>query len=128
MAHERSICLNSENSIAMIAPIVQSTDGVTIVGGGPVGLGLAICRAIVEVHGGTIEGHNRQAAGLVQGARFDITLPCGTPAGRGAAFAAFAESVSPRMPSMVPRMDENSAGMMTVRCCGEVASFSNAAT
>ena len=44
-----------------------------------VGLGLAICRAIVEAHGGTIEGHNRQAEGLVQGARFDITLPCGTP-------------------------------------------------
>lgn len=44
-----------------------------------VGLGLAICRAIVEAHGGTIEGHNRQAAGRVQGARFDITLPCGTP-------------------------------------------------
>lgn len=36
MAHERSNCLNSENSIAMNAPIVQSTDGVTLVGGGPV--------------------------------------------------------------------------------------------
>ena len=35
MAHERSNCLNSENSIAMNAPIVQSTDGVTLVGGGP---------------------------------------------------------------------------------------------
>ena len=44
-----------------------------------VGLGLAICRAIVEAHGGTIEGHNREAEGVVQGARFDITLPCGTP-------------------------------------------------
>lgn len=36
MAHERSNCLNSENSIAMNAPIVQSTNGVTLVGGGPV--------------------------------------------------------------------------------------------
>ena len=44
-----------------------------------VGLGLAICRAIVEVHGGTIEGHNREKDGSVQGARFVITLPRGTP-------------------------------------------------
>lgn len=44
-----------------------------------VGLGLAICRAIVQAHGGTIEGHNREAGGTVQGARFVITLPRGTP-------------------------------------------------
>ncbi|MBW8317412.1 MAG: DUF4118 domain-containing protein [Hydrogenophaga sp.] len=44
-----------------------------------VGLGLAICRAIVEAHGGTIEGHNREADGVVQGARFVITLPRGKP-------------------------------------------------
>jgi two-component system sensor histidine kinase KdpD len=44
-----------------------------------VGLGLAICRAIVEAHGGTIEAHNRERAGTVQGARFVITLPRGTP-------------------------------------------------
>lgn len=44
-----------------------------------VGLGLAICRAIIEAHGGTIEGHNRDQAGVVQGARFVITLPCGNP-------------------------------------------------
>ncbi len=44
-----------------------------------VGLGLAICRAIVEAHGGTIEGHNREEAGAVRGARFVITLPRGTP-------------------------------------------------
>lgn len=36
MAHERSICLNSENSITMNHPIVESSDGVTLVGGGPV--------------------------------------------------------------------------------------------
>jgi two-component system sensor histidine kinase KdpD len=44
-----------------------------------VGLGLAICRAIVEAHGGTIEAHNRLQDGAVQGARFVITLPRGTP-------------------------------------------------
>jgi two-component system sensor histidine kinase KdpD len=40
-----------------------------------VGLGLAICRAIVEAHGGTIRGETRQAGG----ARFIIELPRGTP-------------------------------------------------
>ncbi|HWU84943.1 MAG TPA: DUF4118 domain-containing protein [Rhodocyclaceae bacterium] len=40
-----------------------------------VGLGLAICRAIVEAHGGTIRGENRRDR--VGGARFSFTLPCG---------------------------------------------------
>lgn len=44
-----------------------------------VGLGLAICRAIVEAHGGTIRGENRRDTKQVmaQGARFSFTLPCG---------------------------------------------------
>jgi two-component system sensor histidine kinase KdpD len=40
-----------------------------------VGLGLAICRAIVEAHGGTIHAE----AGRAKGARFVFTLPLGTP-------------------------------------------------
>jgi two-component system sensor histidine kinase KdpD len=40
----------------------------TVVG---VGLGLAICRAIVQAHGGTIEARNRAGGG----ARFEFTLP-----------------------------------------------------
>jgi two-component system sensor histidine kinase KdpD len=42
-----------------------------------VGLGLAICRAIVEAHGGTIRGLTRPQGG----ARFVIELPRGTPPG-----------------------------------------------
>jgi two-component system sensor histidine kinase KdpD len=40
-----------------------------------VGLGLAICRAIVEAHGGTIQGETRPGGG----ARFTIELPRGEP-------------------------------------------------
>ena len=40
-----------------------------------VGLGLAICRAIVEAHGGRITGETRSGGG----ARFTIDLPRGDP-------------------------------------------------
>jgi two-component system sensor histidine kinase KdpD len=40
-----------------------------------VGLGLAICRAIVQAHGGTLRGETRAEGG----ARFTITLPRGEP-------------------------------------------------
>jgi two-component system, OmpR family, sensor histidine kinase KdpD len=40
-----------------------------------VGLGLAICRAIVQAHGGRIHAQNRDGGG----ARFVVTLPTGTP-------------------------------------------------
>lgn len=40
-----------------------------------VGLGLAICRAIVEAHGGTIRAENRREGG----ARFIFSLPRGNP-------------------------------------------------
>jgi len=40
-----------------------------------VGLGLAICRAIIEAHGGQIRAENRAAGG----ARFTFTLPLETP-------------------------------------------------
>jgi len=40
-----------------------------------VGLGLAICRAIIEAHGGTIRAENRKT----EGARFVFKLPKGNP-------------------------------------------------
>ncbi|MEX3919272.1 DUF4118 domain-containing protein [Paraburkholderia sp. BR10872] len=45
-----------------------------------IGLGLAICRAIVEAHGGTIGAANRVAAdGHVEGATFWFALPVESP-------------------------------------------------
>lgn len=44
-----------------------------------VGLGLAICRAIMVAHGGQISGHNRVEQGRVTGARFLLSFPRGTP-------------------------------------------------
>jgi len=48
-----------------------------------IGLGLSICRAIVEAHGGTIGANNRLDVSLpdapVQGARFWFTLPVEAP-------------------------------------------------
>jgi two-component system sensor histidine kinase KdpD len=53
----------------------------TVVG---VGLGLAICRAIVRAHGGDIEARVRPGGG----ARFELTLPTAAPASHGAGTSA----------------------------------------
>jgi two-component system sensor histidine kinase KdpD len=44
-----------------------------------VGLGLAISRAIVQAHGGSIRGENRRDPAGIAGARFTIELPRATP-------------------------------------------------
>ena len=45
-----------------------------------IGLGLSICRAIVEAHGGTIGAANRvDEHGRIEGARFWFTLPVDAP-------------------------------------------------
>ncbi len=57
-----------------------------------VGLGLAICRAIVQAHGGRIHGENRLENGRVAGARFVIELPRGEPPAGDGSEAALAEA------------------------------------
>ncbi len=44
-----------------------------------VGLGLAICRAIMQAHGGDIRGASRTVDGRIVGARFTLSLPAGQP-------------------------------------------------
>jgi two-component system sensor histidine kinase KdpD len=50
----------------------RGSDEGTVVG---VGLGLAICQAIIRAHGGEIEAHRREGGG----ARFELTLPAEEP-------------------------------------------------
>jgi two-component system, OmpR family, sensor histidine kinase KdpD len=52
----------------------RGNDEGTVVG---VGLGLAICQAIIRAHGGEIEAHRREGGG----ARFELTLPAEEPLG-----------------------------------------------
>ena len=74
-----------------------------------IGLGLSICRAIVEAHGGTIGANNRLDASLpdapVQGARFWFTLPVDAPA-PGPSFSDEAEQDFVDFPPSDPKAHE----------------------
>jgi two-component system CheB/CheR fusion protein len=59
-------------------PFEQATESITRHFGG-LGLGLAISKALVEMHGGTIEAHS---AGRGKGATFRLRLPLAGPAGK----------------------------------------------
>ncbi|KVN35686.1 DUF4118 domain-containing protein [Burkholderia stagnalis] len=72
-----------------------------------IGLGLAICRAIVEAHGGRIGALNRTAPdGRVTGARFWFTLPVETPPAAPAASDDEAEALHAPSSSEPPQDHE----------------------
>jgi len=62
---------------------------------GGLGLGLAIARHLVEIHGGTIRAESR---GEGEGATFTITLPLIDSAPRSAEMAPVVEETAPRLP------------------------------
>jgi CheY-like chemotaxis protein len=62
---------------------------------GGLGLGLAIARHLVEIHGGTIRAESR---GEGEGATFTITLPLIESAAKSAEPTAAAEQIIPRLP------------------------------
>jgi two-component system CheB/CheR fusion protein len=59
----------------MFEPFAQADQGLARVNGG-LGLGLALVRALVELHGGTVRA---TSPGHGQGATFSFTLPLSHP-------------------------------------------------
>jgi signal transduction histidine kinase/CHASE3 domain sensor protein/DNA-binding transcriptional MerR regulator len=80
---------------------------------GGLGLGLTISKALVELHGGTIEAHSQ---GRNKGATFRIRLPLTTPAGQPQAPAAAAPRARPARPLRILLVEDHgvSANMLRV--------------
>ena len=81
--HDSGIGMEEESLSRVFNAFEQVETSITRQFGG-LGLGLAICKAMVEMHGGVIEAHS---AGRHQGATFRIRLPLAAPAGRAAGAA-----------------------------------------
>ncbi|MDC0714076.1 ATP-binding protein [Stigmatella sp. ncwal1] len=68
---DRGIGVPAESLSSLFTPYYRARNAAQHYAGG-LGLGLAICREIVERHGGTIQA---TSAGLGQGTRFSVSLP-----------------------------------------------------
>ncbi len=78
----------SEQTVQKIFEAYEQDDSSITSKGAGLGLGLSICRQLVELHGGTIEVQSE----LGEGSRFTFTLPL--------AETSFNEEVAPTMPTM----------------------------
>jgi CheY-like chemotaxis protein len=89
---DRGIGISSELLPRIFERFVQGEQSLHRAAGG-LGLGLAIARNLVEMHGGSIEA---QSAGPGQGSRFTVTLPqsSGQPS---------TQAVAPARPAELPR-------------------------
>lgn len=67
---DTGIGIDLETQQRMFAPYEQGDSGITAIGGG-IGLGLSICKQLVELHGGTLEVNSIPG----QGSEFSFTLP-----------------------------------------------------
>lgn len=72
---DRGIGMNGETLQRIFEPFNQADDSLERSRGG-LGLGLALTKGLVELHGGVIRAHSE---GPGQGAEFTITLPCSKP-------------------------------------------------
>jgi len=90
--NDSGIGIEEENLSRIFIAFEQVESSVSRQFGG-LGLGLAICKAMVEMHGGVIEA---QSAGRDKGATFRVSLPLAAPA------RPLAESPSPEAPATIP--------------------------
>ncbi|MDI4648048.1 ATP-binding protein [Cohnella hashimotonis] len=67
---DTGIGMDHETQQRIFAPYEQGDSGITAIGGG-IGLGLSICKQLVELHGGTLEVNSVPGRGSV----FSFTLP-----------------------------------------------------
>jgi PAS domain S-box-containing protein len=82
----------------------------SLVGGGGLGLGLALCRQLVELHGGSIEARSE---GLGCGSEFTVSLPLAAPRHEEDKPAAKRRAGSPRRRVLV--VDDNADAAATLR-------------
>ena len=80
------IGMDADTIETMFEMFVQSAHAHERAAGG-LGIGLALARSIVEMHGGTVTG---ESAGLGRGCRFTVRIPCARTLGHSSAFALLA--------------------------------------
>jgi signal transduction histidine kinase len=76
----------------------------TEIGNGGLGLGLALVKQVVELHGGTVSAHS---AGRNQGSEFCIRLPAANPADVVAPPPALEAAAAPQPPRRILVVDDN---------------------
>lgn len=68
---DEGIGIDQEIANTIFSPYTQDERGIMFTGGGGIGLGLSICRQLIELHGGTIQVESEEG----RGSTFTFTLP-----------------------------------------------------
>jgi len=113
---DRGFGIPKERVAGLFQMFSQVPEHRALVGGGGLGIGLALCRQLVELHGGSIEARSE---GLGYGSEFRVRLPLTADARRGAdALAGGAAAELPRRRVLV--VDDNADAAATLRMALEL--------